>query len=165
VGPVDHAWTVMAQALAIEHGMGEPVAPDLETIPGLNFTGMLSLTLEAAVEWARTVCASGRRPIEDPKVRQRLAQVFADIEYAKLLSGPVGRVVSSELLIRDSADLLDLIGREGLIRRGERGAVANGWIEYAHRFAQGTAIYGGTTDIHRSIIAEQYLGLPRTRLG
>ena len=34
--------------------------------------------------------------------------------------------------------------------------------EYSHRFAQGTAIYGGTTDVHRNIIAERMLGLPRS---
>ena len=41
--------------------------------------------------------------------------------------------------------------------------VSCGRREYAHRYAQGTATYGGTTDVYRNIIAEHYLGLPRSR--
>jgi alkylation response protein AidB-like acyl-CoA dehydrogenase len=77
--------------------------------------------------------------------------------------GPMGRIVGVELFIRDAVEMLDLVGPAGLLPRGERGAVAEGWFEYAHRFAQGTAIYGGTTDVHRNIIAEHFLGLPRSR--
>ena len=36
-------------------------------------------------------------------------------------------------------------------------------VDFAHRFAQGTSIYGGTTDIQRNLIAEHVLGLPRHR--
>jgi alkylation response protein AidB-like acyl-CoA dehydrogenase len=60
-----------------------------------------------------------------------------------------------------SAELIDLVGPLGLLLRGEYGARADGWIEYAHRFAQGTATYGGTTDVFRNIIAGRILGLPR----
>jgi hypothetical protein len=42
------------------------------------------------------------------------------------------------------------------------GAVGDGWLEYAHRFAQGTATYGGTTEVFRNIVAERFLGLPRS---
>jgi alkylation response protein AidB-like acyl-CoA dehydrogenase len=33
----------------------------------------------------------------------------------------------------------------------------------AYRHSQGTTIYGGTSEVHRSMIAERALGLPRTR--
>jgi alkylation response protein AidB-like acyl-CoA dehydrogenase len=36
-------------------------------------------------------------------------------------------------------------------------------IEWSHRFAQGTSIYGGTTDVQRNLIAEHFMGLPRHR--
>ena len=36
-------------------------------------------------------------------------------------------------------------------------------IEYKHRHSIANTIYGGTSEIHRSVIAEQALGLPRTR--
>ena len=76
---------------------------------------------------------------------------------------PYARIVASDLLIRDTEDLIDLAGSAGLLRRGEQGAAADGYLEWAYRFAQGTSIYGGTTDIQRNLIAESYMGLPRHR--
>jgi alkylation response protein AidB-like acyl-CoA dehydrogenase len=163
LGPVNQAWTVMANALKIEHGMGESSSAHYDVDGGLNFTRTLALTLDAAVEWALSEESAGRRPIDDVLVRNKLAEIATHVELGRLPSGPVGRVLSSEFLIKDTADLIDLIGARSLIARGEPGAVGDGWFEYAHRFAQGTAIYGGTTDIHRSMIAEQILGLPRSR--
>jgi hypothetical protein len=48
-----------------------------------------------------------------------------------------------------------------VIREGAVGAVGGGRIEFAHRFAQGTATYGGTVEVFRGIIAQHVLGLPR----
>jgi alkylation response protein AidB-like acyl-CoA dehydrogenase len=76
---------------------------------------------------------------------------------------PYQRVIASDLLVRDTADLLDMTGSAGILARHEEGAAAAGYLEWAHRFAQGTSIYGGTTDIQRNLIAEQFLGLPRHR--
>jgi 3-oxochol-4-en-24-oyl-CoA dehydrogenase len=36
-------------------------------------------------------------------------------------------------------------------------------LEYKHRHSLGTTIYGGTSEVHRSVVAEIALGLPRTR--
>ena len=36
-------------------------------------------------------------------------------------------------------------------------------LNQSYRHAHGTRIYGGTSQVHRSMIAEQALGLPRTR--
>ena len=153
----------MASALKIEHGMGESSSVAFDVDGGLNFTRILAFTLDKAVDWAQSALPDGRRPSDDPLVRQVLASIATDVELARLPTGPVGRILSSDYLIKGTADILDLIGPQALITRGERGAICNGWFEYAHRFAQGTAIYGGTTDIHRSMIAEQVLGLPRSR--
>ena len=35
-------------------------------------------------------------------------------------------------------------------------------LEYAIRHAQATTIYGGTSEVQRSIIAQRHLGLPRS---
>ena len=116
---------------------------------------------DVALDWARDG-PDGRRPIDDPVTRRRLARVALDVECATASPGPMGRVLSSELFIRDAAELISLVGPRGLLPHGEQGAIGDGWLEYAHRFAQGTATYGGTTDIHRNIIAERMLGLPRS---
>ena len=72
-------------------------------------------------------------------------------------------MIASDLLIRGTAELVDMTGVAGLLVSGEDGAAAGGTLEWAHRFAQGTSIYGGTTDIQRNLIAEHFLGLPRHR--
>jgi alkylation response protein AidB-like acyl-CoA dehydrogenase len=38
-----------------------------------------------------------------------------------------------------------------------------GFLNQCYRHAQGTTIYGGASEIHRSMIAERALQLPRTR--
>ncbi len=42
-------------------------------------------------------------------------------------------------------------------------AAADGEAEFAYRLAAATAIYAGSSEIMRSIIAQQALGLPRSR--
>ena len=121
--------------------------------------------LEVALQWARSPGPDGRQPIHDPLVRQRLAQAALEVEVAANSTGPAGRVISSEVAIRVNEDLIDLVGPRGLLARGEEGAIGGGWLEYAHRFAQGTATYGGTTEVFRNIVAERFLGLPRSAPG
>ena len=84
-----------------------------------------------------------------------------DIEVVRNTPGAMGRVVAADLFIRDSAALLELMGPEGLLRYGADGAIQDGTPEWGHRFAQGSAIYGGTVEIQRNIIATRVLGLPR----
>jgi alkylation response protein AidB-like acyl-CoA dehydrogenase len=44
-----------------------------------------------------------------------------------------------------------------------RGLGPAGFLNQCYRHSQGTTIYGGTSEIHRSMIAERALNLPRTR--
>ena len=57
------------------------------------------------------------------------------------------------------ADFMDLAAPDTLLP----GKTGLGIIELAQRRAQVATIYGGTTEIHRSMIAEIALGLPRSR--
>lgn len=161
LGEVDKGWGVLMGPLNDEHGMGEARGPQLEHRGGM-YGGASIDALQIAVEWAQTPGPDGQRPIADPVVRRRLARVALDIEAMTAAPGPMSRILSAEFFIRSAADLIDLIGPDALLPHGEEGAVGDGWIEYCHRFAQGTATYGGTTDIHRNIIAERILGLPRS---
>ena len=72
--------------------------------------------------------------------------------------GPASKMFSSEKFQSDSADLLNLTGQAGLSRDG-----AAGFMNLSYRHAHGTTIYGGTSEVHRSMIAERALGMPRTR--
>ncbi|MCU1463652.1 MAG: acyl-CoA dehydrogenase domain protein [Acidimicrobiales bacterium] len=164
VGDVDGGWDVMTAALTFERG---------GTLGAVR-------ALEETVAWARTA----RRPdgsavIDDPLVRRRLARVAIENEVAALLShrttwtaaeghlpgveGSMAKLFSSESVQRCTADLLDLMGTEGLLTQDQPDAPAAGAVEAAHRKAAVARIYGGTSEVLRSIVAERGLGLPRTR--
>jgi alkylation response protein AidB-like acyl-CoA dehydrogenase len=173
LGPVDQGWQVASGALATEHGMDGAHGTDdrapgadrelIDAFPGAaTWMGVLSVALDAAVQWARTTRrADGTAMLDDPVVRARLARIALDVAIIDATPQPFARVVASDRFIRDAADLVDLCGPVGLLADDE--GAGSGTIEWAHRFAQGTSIYGGTTDIQRNLIAEHILGLPRHR--
>jgi alkylation response protein AidB-like acyl-CoA dehydrogenase len=164
LGPVGGAIGVMAAAMKMEHsGEGYHISQ-----PAL---------VDAAVAWARKATDdSGRKKIEDPDVRARIARAAVHNEVADLLCrravwagveglpsrafGPMSKLFTSETYMKDSADLLELAAPDSLLE----GHDPLGVLEYKHRHAMGTTIYGGTSEVHRSVVAEYGLGLPRTRL-
>jgi alkylation response protein AidB-like acyl-CoA dehydrogenase len=176
LGPINQGWQVASGALAAEHGMDaahggfeRTKTADPEVLAALGgggggWNGVLQVALDAAVAWARTATLDdGTRVIDDPVVRARLARIVVDNAVIDVTPSPFGRVISSDLLIKGAADLIDLCGPAGLLGDNEPASAGHGAIEWAHRFAQGTSIYGGTTDIQRNLIAEHFMGLPRHR--
>ncbi|GMU78675.1 MAG: putative acyl-CoA dehydrogenase FadE [Acidimicrobiia bacterium] len=165
VGEVDGGWDVMNVALAFERG-------------GMGLTESDRMWRQV-VDWASTTERDGRRVIDDPLVRERLAQVAIDNEVAKLLAYRVSCVVASggiptvegsmhklfyaERFLAAASELLDMLGPEGVLGHGADGAPVDGWVEHAYRHAPVTTIYGGTSEVQRNIIAERGLGLPRAR--
>jgi alkylation response protein AidB-like acyl-CoA dehydrogenase len=110
---------------------------------------------------AQTPGGDGAAPIEDPIVRDRLARVGVNLEAAANSPDPFARVYASNTCIRECAALVTLVGPGAVVSRDEPTAVENGAMEFAHRFAQGTSIYGGTVEVFKNIIAQHVLGLPR----
>ena len=171
LGGVNDGWTVLRGPLDEEHAFGL-VTDGLKEPYGRGFTPIVERAYDAAVGWARThVRADGSHPIDDPLVRVRLAQVAADIERTGCVDGPEGRVFGADVIVRSSADLVDLVGPEAVLSYGSDGAgpgecaAPDGpplWrIDFSHRFAQGTPTYGGTVEVFRQMIAQHVLGLPR----
>jgi alkylation response protein AidB-like acyl-CoA dehydrogenase len=175
LGPIDQGWQVASGALAAEHGMDaahggfeRKRTADPEILAALGgdggWSGVLPVALDAAIEWLReTTLDDGTRAIDDPVVRARLARIVVDNAVIDATPRPYNRVVSSDLLIRDAADLVDLCGPAGILGSSDAASAGQGTIEWAHRFAQGTSIYGGTTASQRNLIAEHFMGLPRHR--
>jgi alkylation response protein AidB-like acyl-CoA dehydrogenase len=163
LGGVNDGWTVLRGPLDEEHSFGgDPTAQKLAELSiGRQFVYALQRALEAAVGWAVTPGEDGSRPADDPYVRYRLGQVEMDVQAALCTPGPMGRVKCSEALVHGAATLMDLVGPEALISEGTQDALGHGHIDYAHRFAQGTATYGGTVEVFRAMIAQHVLGLPR----
>jgi alkylation response protein AidB-like acyl-CoA dehydrogenase len=164
IGDVDGGWRVMGVALEKEHTAG--------------FAGEQERLVENVEAWARsTVDEDGRPRIEDAGVRERIGRAATEVEVSRLLQrraawmatagipahakGSMSKLFSSERLERMAADLLELVGPDGVRSWGEPTAPQRGEIEHAVRHAKGTTIYAGTSEIQRNIIAQHGLGLPR----
>lgn len=165
LGEVNGGWRVMKTALKYERGIAGGQFPSPPVI-------------EAAADWARrTVDGAGRRLIDRDDVRDRLVRAMIDVEVARSFAyhtaalasggvmfgveGSMTKLFASESYKRHCSWFLDLMGAEGL-RAGPE-AHMGGRIEENFRHAPVTAIYGGTSEINRNIVAESHLGLPRAR--
>ncbi len=161
LGPVDGGVKVMAAALELEHGGGFGKSQRAMTV--------------AAEHLCREVQKNGRPLIEDADTQKRLARTWAHYFISEVLAnralwvgvnklpnlayGPMIKMFSSEKFQSDSRDLLHLTAPHSLSKR--QGPA--GELNLAYRHAHGTTIYGGTSEVHRSMIAERALGLPRSR--
>lgn len=162
LGEVDGGARTMAASLELEHGGG--------------FAKVQKVLVEEAVELAREIQApGGGKLIDQPNAQTRLAKAYANYLAAELLQyranwvqvegktnlayGPMTKVFSSEKFTLDSRDLLDLTAPYSLSKR--KGPA--GKLNQAYRHAHGTTIYGGSSEVHRSMVAEKGLGMPRSR--
>lgn len=161
LGEVGGGLKVMASSLEIEHGM--------------TFVRHHNEMLEAAERFCRKTLRLGQPMIEDSSVQQRLSKVACNIAAAQMLHcrtlwssaegmhnpavGPSSKMFSSEVYKQDAFDLLNLTAPESLTFESEEVRRIN----LCFRHSQVATIYGGSTEVHRSMIAEKQLGLPRTR--
>jgi 3-oxochol-4-en-24-oyl-CoA dehydrogenase len=73
--------------------------------------------------------------------------------------GSMSKLFGSEAWLSCAADLMEMAAPETLcVEQSD-----TGWIEMEYRRAMPSTIYGGTSEIHRSIIAETALNMPRSR--
>ncbi len=167
LGDVGGGWRVMKTALKYERGIAGGQFPSPPVV-------------EAAVDWARrTSDGAGRRLIDRDDVRDRLVRAMIDVEVARSFAyhtaalasdgvmfgveGSMTKLFASEAYKKHCSWFLDLMGAEGLRTAADPGAHMGGRIEENFRHAPVTAIYGGTSEINRNIVAESHLGLPRAR--
>jgi alkylation response protein AidB-like acyl-CoA dehydrogenase len=156
LGEVDGGVRTMSLALELEHGGG--------------FDGPMHENAEAAEELCRELGLIARTQAQARLARARLNADIALLlgqratwagvnKKPNLAYGPMAKMHSSEKFLEDARDLLDLTAPLSLTKRDGPAALVN----QSYRHAHGTRIYGGTSQIHRSMIAERALGLPRTR--
>jgi 3-oxochol-4-en-24-oyl-CoA dehydrogenase len=163
LGEVDQGIAVMATVLQLEHG-------------GADYHYLQSATLRHALAWARRPASDGTAPAGSADVRRALARAAINDAVSEVLCrravwgevegksetawGPMSKVFTTEALYRDASALLALASPHAAVRGIDRDL---DMIELAMRRAIGMQIYGGTSEIHRSIIAEHALGMPSSR--
>ena len=137
------------------------------------------------VDLARTRKRNGRPAIEDPGIRQRLAEIEGYVrsgetsnlrqfsaaqrgDMAKVMR-PVmmNKVFSTDTVQKIARCAYDLIGGDGVLAPREeelhtwgRRSTPTGWV-LQYIFSMGPAIAGGATNIQLNIIGERGYGLPR----
>jgi len=145
----------------------------------LTTVGPLERLLGEVQSWAQeTRLADGRRVIDQPWVRQKLARLRAKWEVLKLLSwrqawcmtqgslnfadASAVKVYGSELYVEAYQHLLEIVGQQGALKAGSAGAILAGRLEFVYRATLILTFGGGTNEIQRDIIAMAGLGMPRT---
>jgi alkylation response protein AidB-like acyl-CoA dehydrogenase len=146
---------------------------------------MLRDTFNDLVELARRTERGGRPAIEDPHVRQRLAEIEGYVrtqetsnmmQFTAQVRGELmdvmrpmlmNKLYSTDTMQRIQRCAYDLLGADGLLAPTEedvagwkRRTTQTGWVE-AYLFSLGPAIAGGASNIQLNIIGERGYGLPR----
>jgi alkylation response protein AidB-like acyl-CoA dehydrogenase len=163
LGPLNQGWKVATTTLMNErHSAG-----------GRNHDAQIA----RLIELARRVEIDGRPAREDPRVRQRLAQLTIEgeaLKYTRLRSltrqlrgeppGPEGSVLKlsgSELGVRIGDIAGELLGIHVLVNQPS--AIVPDAPRWFNRVlaARQYTISAGTSEIQRNIIGERVLGLPK----
>lgn len=164
VGQVNQGWQLIM--LAIEHeraGVGNP--------------GQVLRSFDRLLRHCRQGQRDGRPLMQDPIVRQKLAEAAIEVEALRLLAYQVGDLYSRGQKAESEANLLmlvkketqrrldrlgiELLGEMAQYKRGSPWAVAGGLMELEYKDNLRVTFSAGGMDITRNIIASRVLGLPR----
>ncbi|MGW1883574.1 acyl-CoA dehydrogenase family protein [Streptomyces sp. NPDC001970] len=132
----------------------------------------------AALEHARTPDpVTGMRPVDEPWVRSRIAEVHARLAATRLLNwrlvGDVGagrlapgdasgvKFMGTESAVEVYRMCQEITGDAGLVRAGSPGGFGSGELERMNRAAQINTFGGGVSEVQREIVATMRLGMRR----
>jgi alkylation response protein AidB-like acyl-CoA dehydrogenase len=146
---------------------------------------LLTQQFDLLVEQARRTRRNGRPAIEDPGVRDRLAELEGYVravetcnlrmlsatlrgeELSVMLPMMMIKLYSTDVMQKVARAAYDLVGGDGLLEPDPREesyydvtGTQSGAI-YNYLFSIGPSIAGGASNIQRNIIGERGLGLPR----
>ncbi|MFB7308656.1 acyl-CoA dehydrogenase family protein [Streptomyces sp. NPDC056192] len=120
---------------------------------------------------------SGRRPVDEPWVRSRLAEAYARLAATRLLNwrlvGDVGagslapgeasgvKFMGTESAVEVYRMCQEIAGEAGTVRGGSLGSFGDGELERMNRAAQINTFGGGVSEVQREIVATMRLGMKR----
>jgi alkylation response protein AidB-like acyl-CoA dehydrogenase len=162
VGAVNNGWNVAIGTLMHERGT---FGAGLQVNYKRNFNRLLELARE-------------RGKTKDPLIRQKLAQVYTEIEVMRMnqlrafsrinetgVPGPEGsiqKIFWSELNQRFQQIAMEVLGPYGQLAHGAEDAFDEGQWAYQYLRSRGNTIEAGTSEIQRNIVGHFVLGLPKS---
>jgi alkylation response protein AidB-like acyl-CoA dehydrogenase len=166
VGEIDDGWNVAITILMFER---------------LNTASLLEIqtkiALDELIDTARRTLRNGRPATEDPLIRQKLAQIYTDVEILRLSTyrsvtrfqrgqrpgpeGSIDKLFWSETAQRLFEVAMEVLGPQGQLVKGSKWAVDSGHWSYQFLRSRADTVAGGTSEILRNIIGERVLGLPK----
>lgn len=165
VGPVNGGWKIITYALASERILMGGIVAEIRA------------SFDQLTSYAAMAERAGKPLREDPRVRDKIASLAADLEAARVLlmqsielvsrgqvpfhQAAMTKVFTSELGERLPETALELLGTAGTFAPGVPQALLDGTFEYALRDSIYKVIGGGSNEIQRTLIAIRGLGLPR----
>jgi alkylation response protein AidB-like acyl-CoA dehydrogenase len=167
VGKVNEGWGVAMGTLMHERGT---FGAALQVNYRRNFNRLLEI--------AKHIDRNGKPAAQDPVIRQKLAQCYAEIEVMRLnqmrafsrinetgVPGPEGsiqKIFWSELNQRFQQVAMEILGPYGQLTHGSPDAFDEGQWAYGYLRSRGNTIEAGTSEIQRNIIGHFVLGLPKS---
>ncbi|MFQ5515074.1 MAG: acyl-CoA dehydrogenase family protein [Myxococcota bacterium] len=134
----------------------------------------MRVDLDAMLNLARSMNPEALR---DPELRARIARVYTDIEYTRLLNYralskilkdqknwpevPLAKLQWSHLAQSLAELAVDLLGPLGMLAKGAEDSPDAGAWNRLYVFQRYTTIGAGTTEVQKNIIADRALKLPR----
>ena len=175
IGELNTGWRIAQTTLSYERGGNT-----------LSRVSSLQTTIDRLLEVASELRVDGTRAIDDPRIRQKIGQIYAEVEvlrYAslRLLSklekgerpGPeasVSKLHYSELDKKAQETIQEILGPYGQQISGagdfakDESDVSYGdadtWA-YQYVWSRAGTIYAGSSQIQKNIIGERVLGLPK----
>jgi alkylation response protein AidB-like acyl-CoA dehydrogenase len=138
---------------------------------------MIRRTFDGVVLLAQLTEVRGRPAIEDPVIRDRLADLDAQLLAAEYngfrlltasargedpgLAGLVIKLHTSTLQYHVTKLAMDIMSDRALLAPGEPTAPFSAMLTTAYMWYYGLALGGGAPNIQRNVIGERGLGLPR----
>lgn len=167
VGKVNDGWSVAIGTLMHERGSF-----------GAGLQVMYRRNMDRLIELSHSTPRNGGKAADDPVVRQKLAQCYAEIEIMRWnqmrafsrisatgVPGPEGsiqKIFWSELNQRFQQIAQEMLGPFGQLEQGDPLAIDNGAWSYGYLRTRGNTIEAGTSEIQRNIIGHFVLGLPKS---
>jgi alkylation response protein AidB-like acyl-CoA dehydrogenase len=175
LGELNAGWRIAQTTLSYERGGNT-----------LSRVSAQQAEFSRLLEVAHTLHRNGRPAIEDPVIRQKLGQIYAEIEVLRYSSlrilsrleqgqrpGPessIAKIYYSELDKRIQELAQDILGPYGQLTTGLPDDLAlapgaaygeGGSWAYAFVWSRAGTIYAGSNEIQKNIIGERVLGLPK----